>query len=45
MASCHSYFSNESKKLLQAYDLDGKNEFTLAKDLKNIPIKGIVTNQ
>ena len=41
MASCHSYFSNESKKLLQAYDLDGKNEFTLAKDLKNIPIKGI----
>ncbi len=41
MASFHSYFSNESKKLLQAYDLDGKNEFTLAKDLKNIPIKGI----
>ncbi len=41
VVSCHAYNSNETKKMLQVYDLEGKNEVCLAKSDKNLPIQGI----
>lgn len=41
VASCHAYISNETKKLLQIHNHEGKNSITLAKDYKNLPVRGI----
>ncbi|MEY4903764.1 MAG: hypothetical protein RLZZ292_1579, partial [Bacteroidota bacterium] len=41
VVTCHAYNSNEAKKMLEVYNLEGKNTVCLAKSDKNLPMQGI----